>query len=104
MLTPAIRAMFYLSCRCAGPLQPWRCLCRGSVQMTRTTPLRRMILQFRQIFFTDANTFMCASLGPERDPRPRQVVRRELDRQLVARKELDDEYPQLTRVVHTDDE
>jgi len=26
--------------------------------MTRTTPLRRMILQSLQIFFTDARTFM----------------------------------------------
>ena len=26
--------------------------------MTRTTPLRRMILQLRQIFFTEASTFM----------------------------------------------
>jgi len=31
------------------------------VQITRTTPLRRMILQFRQIFFTDANTFISLS-------------------------------------------
>ncbi len=30
--------------------------------MTRTTPLRRMILQLRQIFFTDANTFISVSL------------------------------------------
>jgi hypothetical protein len=29
--------------------------------MTRTTPLRRMILQLRQIFFTDANTFIAVS-------------------------------------------
>jgi hypothetical protein len=28
------------------------------VQITRTTPLRRMILQFLQIFLTDALTFM----------------------------------------------
>lgn len=27
--------------------------------MTRTTPLRLTILQFRQIFFTEALTFMC---------------------------------------------
>lgn len=40
--------------------QPWRCLCRGSLQITRTTPLRRIILQFRQIFLTDVNTFMSA--------------------------------------------
>jgi hypothetical protein len=26
--------------------------------MTRTTPWRRMILQLRQIFFTEARTFM----------------------------------------------
>lgn len=38
--------------------QPWRCLCRASEQMTRTAPPRRMILQFRQIFFTEARTFM----------------------------------------------
>jgi hypothetical protein len=31
------------------------------VQITRTTPLRRMILQLRQIFFTDANTFFSFS-------------------------------------------
>jgi hypothetical protein len=42
-------------------LQPWRCLWRGSVQITRTTPLRRMTLQFRHIFFTDAATFMLFS-------------------------------------------
>jgi hypothetical protein len=40
------------------PVQPWRCLCRGSVQITRTTPWRRMTLHLRQIFFTDACTFM----------------------------------------------
>jgi hypothetical protein len=28
------------------------------VQITRTTPLRRMILQFRQIFLTEASTFI----------------------------------------------
>jgi hypothetical protein len=31
------------------------------VQITRTTPLRRMILQLRQIFFTDASTFIAVS-------------------------------------------
>jgi hypothetical protein len=29
--------------------------------MTRTTPLRRTILQFRQIFFTEALTFIVLS-------------------------------------------
>jgi len=38
--------------------QPWRCLCLPSLQMTRTTPLRRTILQFLQIFLTDARTFI----------------------------------------------
>jgi len=31
------------------------------VQITRTTPLRRMILQLRQIFFTEAETLMVFS-------------------------------------------
>jgi hypothetical protein len=34
------------------------------VQITRTTPFRRMILQLRQIFFTEANTFMFSSSQP----------------------------------------
>jgi len=38
--------------------QPWRCLWRGSTQITRTTPLRRTILHLLQIFLTDARTFM----------------------------------------------
>ena len=38
--------------------QPWRCLCLGSVQITRTTRLRRTILQFLHIFLTDARTFI----------------------------------------------
>jgi hypothetical protein len=42
-------------------LQPWRCLCRRFLQMTRTTPLRRMILQLRQIRLTDASTFISSS-------------------------------------------
>ena len=41
-------------------INPWRCLWRGSVQITRTTPLRLMILQLRQIHLTDARTFMFA--------------------------------------------
>ena len=31
---------------------------RVRLQITRTTPLRRMILQLRQMFLTDAKTFM----------------------------------------------
>ena len=37
---------------------PWRCLWRGSLQITRTTRLRRTILHFAHIFLTDAMTFM----------------------------------------------
>lgn len=37
---------------------PCRCLCRFSVQITRTVPLRRIILQLRQIFLTEALTFI----------------------------------------------
>jgi len=51
---PAILAMEYL-------VYPCFCLCLGLEQMTRTTPLRRTILQFRQIFFTEALTFIVHS-------------------------------------------
>src|SRR5512139_4250165 len=108
MLTPAIRAISLV------PLAyPCRCLWRGSAQMTRTTPLRRMILHLRQIFFTDASTFIVLSragptprldgapagtyrplipdscplipesLRPEHDPCAREVVGSQLDRDLV---------------------
>src|SRR6185369_10764716 len=43
--------------------QPWRCLWRGSVQITRTMPLRRMILQLRQIFLTEAETLITILLS-----------------------------------------
>src|SRR3954471_17021036 len=49
-LTPEIRAMATYPCRCL-----WRLL----EQMTRTRPLRRMILHFSHIGFTDGLTFMC---------------------------------------------
>ena len=45
--------------------QPWRCLWRGFLQITRTTRLRRTILQLRQILFTDASTFMSVSFQPD---------------------------------------
>lgn len=42
-----------------GPLYPWRCLCLGFLlQMTRTTPLRLMILQDSHIRRTDGLTFI----------------------------------------------
>ena len=41
--------------------QPCLCLCRASLQITRIVPLRLIILQFRQIRFTDALTFITNS-------------------------------------------
>lgn len=47
---------------------PWRCLCRGLVQMTRTTPFRRITLQFSHIRLTLGLTFMVilVSVAPGR--------------------------------------
>src|SRR5882757_7130384 len=50
-------AMTLSHCRSA-PVYPCRCLWRRSVHSTRTTPLRRTTLQLRQIFLTEARTFM----------------------------------------------
>src|SRR5271157_3904531 len=41
------------------PTHPCRCLCFGFSQITLTTPARRTILHFEQIFLTDERTFMC---------------------------------------------
>jgi hypothetical protein len=41
---------------------PCRCLWRGFSQMIRNTRLRRMILHFSQIGFTEARTFMTTPL------------------------------------------
>src|SRR5919204_3646583 len=75
--------------------QPWRCLWRGSEQITRTTPLRRTILHLRQIRFTDAITFIRSSLRSKGDAALRQVVRRHLHRHLVARQDADVVHPHL---------
>src|SRR5947209_19091691 len=75
---------------------PWRCLCLGFVQITRTTPLRWMILQLSHIFLTEALTFISPStlavnrpalpsLVAVRDAPAVQVVRRKLDQHPVAR-------------------
>jgi len=39
-------------------VQPWRCLCRGFLQITRNTFLRFTILQLAQSLFTDGRTFI----------------------------------------------
>jgi hypothetical protein len=41
---------------------PCRCLWRGLVQITITTPWRRMVLHFSQIFLTDGLTFMLLAI------------------------------------------
>lgn len=40
------------------PYFPCRCLCRGLVQITLTTPWRRIILQCSQILLTEVHTFI----------------------------------------------
>ena len=40
---------------------PWRCLWRGLVQITRTTPFRLMILHFSHRTLTDGFTFISRS-------------------------------------------
>src|ERR671919_796595 len=57
--TPEIRAIVY----------PCRCLCRGFLQMMRTTPRRRTTLQFSQIGLTELRTFMCHLPSLSRCPR-----------------------------------
>ena len=59
--------MCWLICgrRCAGDAvggQPWRCLWRGSPQMTMTRPCRRMTRHLLQIFLTLGLTFTVALL------------------------------------------
>src|SRR2546430_2246526 len=69
--------------------------------MTRTTPLRRMILQLRQIFFTEARTFMSVpfenSLRAENDPRTGEIVGRQVHGHLVTRENLDVVHAHLSR-------
>src|SRR5437667_288698 len=89
--TPATRAIF-------APSQPWRWLCRGFLQMTRTTPDRRTILQFSQRTLTDGRTFttlLPTLFEPVCDPAAGQVVRRQLDLDPVTGKNTDEVHAHL---------
>src|SRR5215211_5198513 len=66
--------VFSFQCTENRPAYPWRCLCLGLVQITRTTPLRWMTLQLSHIFLTEALTFI--SLHPSGGNRPALVHRR----------------------------
>src|SRR5947207_4537599 len=59
MSTPAIRG---IAAPVAAPYF-WRCLCFVLVQITRTVPLRRTILQFSQMRLTLVLTFMTYCLA-----------------------------------------
>ena len=70
----------------------------------RTTPSRRTTLQFLQIFFTDARTFIFQSLfdthalaHPVCDSASREVVWRQLDCHLVAGQDFYVMHPHLAR-------
>src|SRR5947207_1158558 len=58
MSTPAIRG---IAAPVAAPYF-WRCLCLVLLQITRTVPLRRTILQFSQMRLTLVLTFMSIAL------------------------------------------
>src|SRR5438552_772778 len=82
---------------------PCLCLCFGTTQMMRTTPCRRTILHLAQILLTDDRTFIkpprAAERGPlfvsVRDSSPRQVVRRQLDENLVSGKNSNEVFAHL---------
>src|SRR3569832_567487 len=58
--------------------QPWRCLCLCSLQMTRTTPWRRSILQLRHTRLSDACSFILIPLHSIFIPPPTREARRGL--------------------------
>jgi hypothetical protein len=103
---------------------PWRCLWRLFSQITRTMPLRLMTLHLLQIFRTEDRTFIADTLpifkvfypcadAPTRkrrrslletigDSSPRQIIGRQLYRDLVSRQNLDEVHPHLAGYVRQD--
>src|ERR1700747_3061333 len=63
--------------------QPWLCWCRGFVQMTMVVPCRLMTRQRSHMGLTDGRTFISLPV-PVGDPTAVEVVRAELDLDLVA--------------------
>src|SRR5439155_15321797 len=93
---PAMRAMGY----------PCTCLWRGSVQMTRTFPCRRMTLHLSHMGLTDGRTFIAAFASsrpvardvlpvPERDAPAGEVVGRDLDLDPITGGDADVVHPHL---------
>jgi hypothetical protein len=84
-------------------LYPCRCLCLGFLQMTRTTPFRRTILQLSHNRFTDARTFMVfysSNLFVSiRDTSLREIIRRNLHGHSITNQYLDEIHPHLPRDV-----
>src|SRR3989337_2057709 len=80
-LTPAMRATW---------TQPCLCLCRGFEQMTIVRPCRLITRQRSHIGLTEGRTFIGLPLLQSKgDPAAREVVRRELDLDAVAREDAD---------------
>src|ERR1043166_6021372 len=103
--TPATRAIARL-------LYPCRCLCRGFLQMMRTTPARRTTLQCSQRVLIDGLTFMslgeghprrvplvpsCPLFEPVGDAPAREVVGRQLHLHPVAGQDPDEVHPHPAR-------
>src|ERR1700739_235046 len=82
---------------------PWRCLWRGSEQITMTRPCRRITLHLSHIGFTLGLTFTAVSilfssvglLVPVHNAAPGQVVRRQLHDHPVLGQDADVVLPHL---------